>query len=235
MECGAITVISHYGTTGSCGIAREEGVGAIGDGDGPLRDTFTNRDINTKRSFIFFYASLSPTPTATSPANFNETLPATPRENSRRPPMALEPLSSLFSCLFPIPYPLLPGSRSGFRARFTPRSRALAAARRRILWRLRAVSIFEIPPIRATLELITFLDGIYTRENGYIYRRRRGILRGVDNPAFGRLPVKARCRVSDFKARDMERISPCDENEHEISFGRSVSAENPFSVQIFFR
>lgn len=35
------------------------GIGAIGDGDGPLRDTFTNRDINTKRSFIFFYASLS--------------------------------------------------------------------------------------------------------------------------------------------------------------------------------
>lgn len=54
------------------------GIGAIGDGDGPLRDTFTNRDINTKRSFIFFYASLPPIPTATSPANFNETLPATP-------------------------------------------------------------------------------------------------------------------------------------------------------------
>lgn len=205
------------------------GIGAIGDGDGPLRDTFTNRDINTKRSFIFFYASLPPIPTATSPANFNETLPATPRENSRHPSTALHPL---LPPLLPVPDLIRSyGSRSGFRARFTPRSRRLQ--RRRILWRLRAVSIFEIPPIRATLELITFLDGIYTRENGYIYRRRRRILRGADNPAFGRLPVKARCRVSDFKARDMERISPCDGNEREISFVRSVSAENPFIVQIF--
>lgn len=38
---------------------RRRGVAPAG-GDGPLRDTFTNRDINTKRSFIFFYAPLRP-------------------------------------------------------------------------------------------------------------------------------------------------------------------------------
>lgn len=35
---------------------------AADDRDGPLRDAFANRDINTKRSFIFFYAPFCPDP-----------------------------------------------------------------------------------------------------------------------------------------------------------------------------
>lgn len=64
-------------------VSPRGGIGAIGDGDGPLRDTFTNRDINTKRSFIFFYASLS------QPRRRSRILTRpswrTPRENSLRP------------------------------------------------------------------------------------------------------------------------------------------------------
>lgn len=96
--------------------SRRDGVGATGDGDGPLRDAFTNRDINIKRSFIFFYAP--PSPTATSLANFNETLPATP----------VKILVALLQLLSPHPQDpahALTGSRSGFRARFTSRSRRL--------------------------------------------------------------------------------------------------------------
>lgn len=120
IECGAITVISHYGTTGSRSIAARKSRCAIGDGDGPLRDTFTNRDINTKRSFIFFYASL--------PRSRPRCRPRILTRPSRRPPVKiLVVLLQLPSLSPPVPDPArsLTGSRSGFRARFTPRSRRL--------------------------------------------------------------------------------------------------------------
>jgi len=61
-------------------IAAGGGANATGDGDGPLRDAFANRDINTKRSFIFFYASLPPPfPRPLPPFSHSLDLPSLPK------------------------------------------------------------------------------------------------------------------------------------------------------------
>lgn len=165
IECGALSRLFRIMERQDPAALPRGGIGAIGDGDGPLRDAFTNRDINTKRSFIFFYASLSRPRPRRRPRIL--TRPSrqlsSSRENSRRPPTAPFPPHPQS----PIPDPI----RSYEFTLGFPRTIYAAepplAARRRILWRLRAVSIFEVPPIRATLELITFLDSIYI----YIYIR----------------------------------------------------------------
>lgn len=173
------------------------GVGATGDGDGPLRDTFTNRDINIKRSFIFFYAPLSRPPTATSLANFNETLPATPRENSRRP---LPHLLSLSLTPFPGDPARSYEFTLGFPCTIYVAGAAACSATENFMTTSCSLYIW-VPPIRATPR-IDHVFGWYIYAVAGEYWERRTIRPSGDRP------LKSDARVSDFKARNMKRISP---------------------------
>lgn len=101
--------------------------------DGPLRDTDTNRDINTNRSFIFFYV-----PTR-----------GTRRRRRRRPPRRILTRTRLRPCenfsLFlrfarphNAPFPPCP-------ATLQPTIHTPSMQRWRILWQLRVLSLYSNP------------------------------------------------------------------------------------------
>lgn len=191
IECGAITVISHYRTTGSHGIAAR--------GYAPSATETVHYVTHSRIATLILNAPLfsftphSPDPRPRRRSRILTRPSRRPRENSRRPPAS--------------PLTLFPGTRTLLRvhARVSVhdlrRGAAACSASENFMTTSCSLYIWA-PPIRATPRI----DHVF---GWYIYTPSpENIERGGHNPAFGRPPVKVRCRVSDFKARNMERISP---------------------------